>query len=90
MGFGTGFAIYFIIWWVALFVVLPFGLRTQYEAGEVVPGTVASAPANFSLWRIVVRTTIVSGVVFAVYLGLTMYFGYSMEDLMALAPDFSR
>ncbi len=46
MTFGiTAFAIYFIIWWVMLFVTLPFSGKTQEEAGEVVLGTVASAPA---------------------------------------------
>lgn len=31
------FAVYFIVWWMTLFAVLPFGLRTQAEAEEVVP-----------------------------------------------------
>lgn len=30
-------AIYIFIWWITLFAVLPFGVRTQDEAGEVVP-----------------------------------------------------
>ena len=32
-------AIYIFIWWIVLFAVLPFGVRTQDEAGSVVPGT---------------------------------------------------
>ncbi|MEZ5819074.1 MAG: DUF1467 family protein [Hyphomicrobiaceae bacterium] len=59
-------AVYFVIWWVVLFAVLPFGVRTQGEAGNVVPGTPESAPANFRLWRVVGITTIVAAVVFAV------------------------
>ena len=38
-------ALYIVIWWLTLFVVLPFGVRTQGEAGDVVEGTPASAPA---------------------------------------------
>jgi len=30
----TGFAIYFVLWWVVLFVTLPFGVRSQHEDGE--------------------------------------------------------
>ena len=30
----TGFAIYFVIWWIALFLTLPFGVRSQHEDGE--------------------------------------------------------
>jgi predicted secreted protein len=26
-------ALYFVIWWTVLFAVLPFGVRTQDEAG---------------------------------------------------------
>ena len=45
-------AIFFIIWWTALFISLPFGLRTQEEAGEVAPGTVASASVSvLGPWR---------------------------------------
>jgi len=58
-------AIYFIIWWVVLFAVLPFGVHTQAEAGDVVPGTPESAPASFRLFRVLITTTIVSGIVFA-------------------------
>ena len=37
--------IYIFIWWITLFAVLPFGVRTQQEAGEVVPEITTS---NFS------------------------------------------
>ena len=58
-------AIYFVVWWIVLFAVLPFGVRTQEEAGDVVAGTPPSAPAKFSLLRVVVINTIVAFVVFA-------------------------
>ena len=38
MSVTTGLAIYFLIWWVTLFAVLPFGVRSQHEA-ETAPGT---------------------------------------------------
>lgn len=59
-------ALYFIIWWTVLFAVLPIGVRTQSEAGEVVPGTPESAPVAPRLLRIVGLNTIVASVVFAV------------------------
>ena len=57
-------AVYFIIWWVVLFVILPIGVHTQGESGDVVPGTPESAPASFRLLRVVALTTIVSLAVF--------------------------
>ena len=59
-------ALYFVIWWTVLFAVLPFGVRTQGEAGEIVPGTPASAPDKPDFKRILATTTIVAAVVFAV------------------------
>lgn len=38
-----GIAVYFVIWWVTLFAVLPFGVKTQDEEGETLLGTVGSA-----------------------------------------------
>jgi predicted secreted protein len=58
-------AVYFIVWWVVLFAVLPFGVVTQGEAGEVVPGTPESAPTHFRLLRVVGITTVAATVVFA-------------------------
>lgn len=65
MGLTLGLALYFIIWWTVLFAVLPFGVRTQGEAGEVVPGTPASAPVAPRMLRTFAITTVVAGVVFA-------------------------
>jgi predicted secreted protein len=39
-------AVYLVIWWVVLFAVLPFGVKSQHEAGEVVPGTEPGAPVR--------------------------------------------
>ena len=38
-------SLYFVIWWTALFAVLPFGMRSQHEDGPVTPGTEPGAPA---------------------------------------------
>jgi len=40
MKVGTFIAIYFIIWWVVLFAVLPWGVRSQEESGEVTPALI--------------------------------------------------
>lgn len=72
MSFTFAIAIFFIIWWLSLFAVLPFGLRTQGEAGEVVPGTPESAPQRPRLLRIFAINTLVASVIFALFwLGVT-------------------
>ncbi len=45
MSIAFALAIYFIIWWIVLFAMLPIGVRTAEEAGEKAsPGTAESAP----------------------------------------------
>jgi predicted secreted protein len=66
MGLALGLALYFMIWWLVLFAVLPFGVRTQDEAGEVVPGTPGSAPAGFRWRRVFLINTIVATLAFGV------------------------
>lgn len=80
MSLGSAFAIYFVVWWVTLFAVLPFGVRTQAEAGEVVPGAPASAPEKTSFLKIAIRNTIVASIVFAVIYWLIVYSGISIMD----------
>ena len=69
MNLAFGIALYFMIWWITLFAVLPFGVRTQQEEGSVVPGTPESAPAKPRLLRVAIINTIVATTIFAaVYL----------------------
>jgi predicted secreted protein len=65
MTVSTGVAIFFLIWWVVLFAVLPWGIRSQQEDGVVTPGTDPGAPALPKLRRVLVWTTVVSIAVFA-------------------------
>jgi predicted secreted protein len=62
----TAIAIYFIIWWVVLFAVLPWGVRSQEESGSVAPGTDPGAPAVAGVWRKLVWTTVASTVIFTI------------------------
>ncbi len=60
-----GLAVYFVIWWTVLFAVLPFGVRSQAEAGEVSDGTDPGAPQAPALLRKALITTVIAAIVFA-------------------------
>ncbi len=66
MSWTSALAVYFIIWWLVLFVVLPFGVRNAQESGENVEGGhEVGAPVRHGLrWKAMV-TTILATVVFA-------------------------
>jgi predicted secreted protein len=80
----TGLAIYFVIWWVALFLTLPFGVRSQHEDGAGAPGTDPGAPILAGMRRKLIWTTVISALIFA--LGIAAYHaGYlSIERLSKL------
>lgn len=61
-----GIAIYFICWWMVLFTVLPLGVKTQGEEGNVVPGTPQSAPATPAILKKMIITTIISSIIFGI------------------------
>jgi len=67
----TGFAIYFVLWWVVLFVTLPFGVRSQHEDGAGAPGTDPGAPIASLMGRKLIWTTVLSAIIFAA--GLIAY-----------------
>lgn len=55
-------ALYFILWWLCLFVVLPFGGPSQADADQVTEGTEPGAPLLFRLWPKLLATSVVSAV----------------------------
>ena len=75
MAISTALAVYFIIWWVVLFAVLPWGIRSQAESGDVVPGSDPGAPALPHLLAKLVWTTVVAGLVFA---ALAVVYAYDL------------
>ena len=66
MGLWTGLAIYLVVWWLSLFLVLPVGARTVIDAGDVVRGHASSAPKRPRLLLKMALTTLVAGVFFAI------------------------
>ena len=61
-------AIYFLLWVMSAFLVMPFGIRTHDDDNaETVPGQVTSAPVNFRPRLIAKRATILAAVLMALY-----------------------
>ena len=80
----TALAIYFVIWWIALFLTLPFGVRSQHEDGVGAPGTDPGAPILTRMGRKLIWTTIISAVIFAIAMW-AYYAGYlNIERLSKL------
>ena len=75
-------AIYILFWTFSAFLVLPFGMRTAQEAGvELVPGQAESAPHGFSAKKVVIRTTVVSAALFALFY-LNYVYGWVTPEML--------
>lgn len=62
------FAIYFLMWVISAFIMLPFGIRTPNETGEVLlKGQADSAPSNFRPAMVMLRATILATILFGLY-----------------------
>jgi predicted secreted protein len=84
----SGIAIFFIMWWVVLFAILPIGVRTADEAGDAyVEGQARSAPSKPQLWRKVFWTTCVTSLIFGLFVANLHYGWLSLDDLPG--PKFS-
>ena len=80
----SAFAIYFVLWWIVLFVTLPFGVRSQFEDGAAIPGSEPGAPIAPLLLRKMLWTTGLSALIFTVgawgyYAGL-----FNLDRIMRL------
>ena len=64
MSLTGAFAIYVIIWWLVLFMVLPFGAGRKIDPASVADGHDAGAPAKPMMWRKIAATTVISLAVF--------------------------
>ena len=63
----TLIAIYFVVWWVVLFGVLPLGARSHHEAGiDLGDGGDPGAPVTHNLKRKAITTSWVAVIVWAV------------------------
>ncbi len=57
MSIAGGIVTYIVIWWLVLFMVLPWGVTSQRDAGEIVPGTADGAPVKPQLIKKALITT---------------------------------
>jgi len=75
-------AIYFLFFAFSAFLLLPFGVRTDEEAGTPkIPGQAESAPHRFDVKRHLIKAAIVGAVLFAIYYANWTYGWITADDL---------
>jgi len=66
MGWVSGLAVYLIIWWLVLFMVLPWGVR-PVDGVDVKKGQDAGAPKKPRMLIKAAATTVVAGVIWGIF-----------------------
>lgn len=83
-------AVYFLIWVMSAFMLLPFGVKTADEAGVAkVPGQAESAPINFRPGRVLARATLIATLVTTLFV-LNFEYGWVSADDLDIYPDPSE
>jgi predicted secreted protein len=82
MTIGSIVAIYSLFFVASAFLLLPFGVRTDEEAGTPrVAGQADSAPHRFDLPRHLLRAALLGALLFGLYYANWTYGWISVEDL---------
>ncbi|SEO04282.1 Predicted secreted protein [Palleronia salina] len=81
MSITSAIVLFAVIWFMVLFILLPVGLRTQGDEGEIVPGTHAGSPARTDMWRKARTVTWVSAILWALIAGFILFSGYGVRDI---------
>jgi predicted secreted protein len=79
----TAVATFFLIWWVTLFAVLPWGVRSQHEGEDLVPGTDPGAPMRFRLGWKLLWTTLAAAVIYGALAVVYIEHLITIDGLMA-------
>ena len=65
MNWVTGLAVYAVLWWLVIFMVLPWGNR-PIDAEDVAKGHAPSAPKKPHMLIKAAVTTVISGIIWAI------------------------
>ena len=83
ISFVFGCAIYGIVWFLTLFMVLPFGVVSQDEACDIVPGSTTSAPVKPRIGKKLLWTTLIALILYA-----ALYYVLTSDLLVYLQLPF--
>lgn len=92
MSIMSAFVIFCMIWTVVFFITLPFGVTSQEESGEIVPGTPASAPTDARIKRKALIATCITIALYAVIFPVLYWHLVSLDDINItfLTPPIAR
>jgi predicted secreted protein len=86
MSITSGLVLFSVLWFLSLLMLLPIGVKSQAEAGEVEPGTPAGAPDEPMIRKKMLWATGLSAVLWLILYGIIVGGVITREDLRVLSP----
>ncbi|MBS0565609.1 MAG: DUF1467 family protein [Proteobacteria bacterium] len=81
MNITGGIILFAVLWFLTFLMILPIRHVSQAEAGEVVPGTPASAPANAQIGRKARITTLIAAVLWVLLAWAILFGGFTIHSV---------
>ena len=81
MTIGAALVLFAVVWFMTLFLVLPFHQPSQGDKNDVVPGTSPSAPANPQLGKRAIIVTAISLVIWVILVSIIATDAISLETI---------
>lgn len=81
MGIAGSLMVFSIAWWLAFFAMLPIGVRSQVEDGDVFPGSEPGAPSAPQLARKAFYATIAAFIIWGVLYSIVTFHLISVDDI---------
>ena len=82
MGIAGSIVTIVLFWWIAFFCMMSVGIKTQFEVGEIVPGTSPSAPAVHHLLRKALASLAIALVCWGIVFAIVHYKVITYDELM--------
>lgn len=76
----TAIAVFVVVWWLVLFMALPFGVK-RTEESDLEPGQEPGAPAKPMMWRKIAATTVVTTLIWI------LFYYLSENGLISFRPE---
>lgn len=81
MGIAGSLMVISIAWWLAFFMMLPVGVRSQLEDGSIVPGSEPSAPTAPRLLRKAAWALVIALLIWGALFSLIEFKLISLDDI---------
>lgn len=82
----TVILIFVLVWWMVFFAVLPMGVRSQVEDGEVVPGSEPGAPSQPKVWKKALLALYIASGVTATLVAVLVFTPISLDAIWGVDP----